>query len=390
MPVLAAPAVAGQDTPVATVLEAERALARAMHGRDAAALDALLDPAFVLRGSPDVGRDEWIANALTRCWGDRFDLNNLDARAAGDAIVASFEHAFYVDPITCEPARLASLVTDVWVEREGRWRLLVRHAGTTGRGLERQFARELEPPPLLEASGELSFVATAGNTDTSTLGAAASLAWRPGRHTTHVVMGFVRSEAGDVERARALWLEARQSWSASERIEAFGDARVRRDRFAGIDGRLALDAGLAYRVLNERQHSLRADLSAGVVRENRVAGNDLTFGSANAGLAWRWARGPSSSPSARSSRAISRPGATGARRAPPGCRSSSRACCRSSWRTRWTTCDSPSPASAAPTACSPRRWSSRSAGASRSRSLEGCHRGSPRAAPCAGRRAGIY
>jgi putative salt-induced outer membrane protein YdiY len=291
MPVLAAPAVAGQDTPVATVLEAERALARAMHGRDAAALDALLDPAFVLRGSPDVGRDEWIANALTRCWGDRFDLSNLDGRAAGDAIVASFEHAFYVDPITCEPARLASLVTDVWVEREGRWRLLVRHAGTTGRGLERQFARELEPPPLLEASGELSFVATAGNTDTSTLGAAASLAWRPGRHTTHVVMGFVRSEAGDVERARALWLEARQSWSASERIEAFGDARVRRDRFAGIDGRLALDAGLAYRVLNERQHSLRADLSAGVVRENRVAGNDLTFGSANAGLAWRWARG---------------------------------------------------------------------------------------------------
>jgi hypothetical protein len=50
--------------------------------RDAAAFDALLAPDAVLRGAPDVPRDTWIATALSLCWGDRHEIDDVAVRSA--------------------------------------------------------------------------------------------------------------------------------------------------------------------------------------------------------------------------------------------------------------------------------------------------------------------
>ena len=73
--------------------------------------------------------DAWIKNALTLCWGDRFEIADFSiARQTADLAVVSLLLTTQSDPSTCEPAVIRSLLTDVWVRESGAWRLAVRHA----------------------------------------------------------------------------------------------------------------------------------------------------------------------------------------------------------------------------------------------------------------------
>ncbi len=72
-----------------------------------------------LRGAPDVPREQWISNALSRCWGDRFAISSFSASGQTDQIaVVSLLMTTAQDPGTCEPAVIRSLITDVWSVRE--------------------------------------------------------------------------------------------------------------------------------------------------------------------------------------------------------------------------------------------------------------------------------
>jgi putative salt-induced outer membrane protein len=84
-----------------------------------------------------------------------------------------------------------------------------------------------------------------------------------------------------VTRARSFSLELRQSRQISDRVELFGRASFLQDRFAGIDPRLATDAGVADRIVVAPPQSLKLDAGLGVARETRLAGDDLRFVLAN-------------------------------------------------------------------------------------------------------------
>ena len=82
------------------------------------------------RGAPDVPRATWIANALSMCWGDRYEISDFAlVRNDADTIVASLVLTTAMDPVSCAPATVRSLVTDVWVRQDGRLRLALRHSG---------------------------------------------------------------------------------------------------------------------------------------------------------------------------------------------------------------------------------------------------------------------
>ena len=66
---------------------AEQQLATALAGKDVAAIEQLLARSFVLRGSPDVPRETWIKNALSLCWGDKFEISEFTVVSqTGDVI----------------------------------------------------------------------------------------------------------------------------------------------------------------------------------------------------------------------------------------------------------------------------------------------------------------
>jgi putative salt-induced outer membrane protein YdiY len=272
---------------------AEEQLATALVDKDPAAFARLLAPQFVLRGAPDVSRDDWVKNALSLCWGERFDISGFTvARQSADVAVVSLLMTTHQDPATCEPAVIRSLMTDVWVREGSAWRLALRHSAPPGASVTDQFAKTAPPPPRWEGSAELSLVGTSGNTDTQTLGAGTSLTWRPGPWTTRARAAFVRSASDDVATAESLVAEIRPSRALSPRLEVFARAEYLVDRFSGIDRRLTVDSGLGWQFIEGAPHTLEVDAGLGVTHEARLAGSDLTFASATASAIYTWQISP--------------------------------------------------------------------------------------------------
>ena len=283
------PLTATAQTPDQDLRAAEEQLAAALVGKDAAAFERLLAPGFVLRGAPDVSRDLWMKNALSMCWGDSFEIADFSVTSrTADVAIVSLLLTTPQDPVTCERAVIRSLITDVWVREGAAWRLAVRHSAPPAASVAEQFAKIDPPPPLWEGSAELSLVATGGNTDTQTLGAGASVTWRPGVWITRGRTAFVRSATSDVVTAESVVAELRQSRTLSPRAELYARGEYLVDRFSGIDNRTTLDAGVGWLLLDEAPHTLKVDAGVGVTHEQRLAGSDETFAAATASAAYTW------------------------------------------------------------------------------------------------------
>ena len=269
----------------------ETSLAEALHARDRQRLESLLAADYVLRGVPDIDRETWLQNAVKLCWGDRSDLDDFRARRHEDVVIASFELTFYVDPGTCRPGVLRSLVTDVWVRETGEWKLKVRHAGAPPASpgdIAAQYGVVPDPPPTWEASSEFSAVATGGNTSTRTVGLGAQVAHRTGRQRTEVNTRFLTSQADDVTNARALTMEGRHGFTLTERFQVFGEASYARDRFACIDDRVTATAGVAYTMSVPRAQSLTFEGGLGWTVEQRLDLATARFATATGALDYRW------------------------------------------------------------------------------------------------------
>lgn len=277
------PPIASAQTLDNDLRAAEEQLAAALIAKDAAAFDRLLAPAFVLRGAPDVLRDEWIKKALSMCWGNRYQISDVAiVSRTADVAVVSLLLTTAQDPVTCEPAVVRSLMTDVWVRDGTAWRLTLRHSGPPAASVADQFGTVAPPPPRWEGSAELSLVATGGNTDTQTLGAGGSVTWRPGAWTARARTAFVRSATDDVVTAESLAAEIRPSRALSPRSEVFARAEYLVDRFSGIDNRRTLDGGFGWLLLDGAAQTLKVDAGLGVTHETRLAGENLTFTAATA------------------------------------------------------------------------------------------------------------
>lgn len=287
-PLLARAQTAEQD-----LRAAEEQLAAALVAKDAATFERLLAPSFMLRGAPDVPRELWIKNALSMCWGDRFEISDFSASGQTDQVaVVSLLLTTAQDPVTCEPAVIRSLITDIWVRDATGWRLALRHSAPPAESVADQFAKIAPPPPRWEGSAELSLVATGGNTDTQTLGAGTSVTWRPGAWTSRGRAAFVRSATADVVTAESLVAELRQSRALSPRAELYARGEYLVDRFSGIDNRTTVDAGFGWMLVEEAPHKLKVDGGLGVTHEARLTAGDITFAAGTASADYTWQISP--------------------------------------------------------------------------------------------------
>lgn len=144
------------------------------------------------------------------------------------------------------------------------------------------------PHPLWSGKGELSYVATSGNTDTQTLGAGVEVEYRSSPWAIQFKAAFVRSEADEVENARALTASLRGSRTLSPRLEVFARGDYLKNRFAGIEDRFSGEGGMAYAIFPNPPNKLKVEAGLGYTRELRTAGEDLAFPTARAGFLYEW------------------------------------------------------------------------------------------------------
>jgi putative salt-induced outer membrane protein YdiY len=289
---LTQPAIPPPDD--ADIVALEQRLYRAIEEKNRGVVEGLLADDFILRGNPDVDRATWVHNAVTLCWGPRWNLQQLTVLDHGDVQIASFILNFYRDPLTCRAVELRSLITDLWERRDGQWRLAVRHAGPVGEaGPKAQYELVPRLTPLFEGRAELSFIATGGNASTETLGFSAEAIRRTATTTTTGRSSFVRTSNNDIENAKSLNTLVRHSLKLSDRVEAFSRGGYFRDLFAGVEHRVNADAGFSYVAGQPPHRALKIDFGVGATREVRLFDADQAALNATIGGSFRARLSPS-------------------------------------------------------------------------------------------------
>jgi len=273
----------------------EQTFETAVIARDRARLETILADEFLLRGSPDIDRDQWLGTTSALCWGDRVEIAHLRAQRVDGIVPVTFELTFYVDPETCRPSVVRTLVTDLWVQSGATWRLYLRHsapAPDSTRGIAAHYGLVPQPPPAWDFSVELSWAGTSGNTSVQTLGTGANLVHHDEQATTEVMTSFLTSRSEGVLDARVVTARARHAIRQSRHVEWFGQMGYTRDEFAGIEHRAAPDGGIAITAQSPSRYKASVEAAVGYTVESRLATADLQFAAARVAGRAAWTGWP--------------------------------------------------------------------------------------------------
>lgn len=150
-------------------------------------------------------------------------------------------------------------------------------------------AQEDPPPEGWRGSGELGYVKTSGNTETSTLNMALEFIYEKGswRHTLGgTALKSTKSGVTDAER----WTATAQSdWKMTDRSYLFGAFRHDSDKFAGYDPVSSLTAGYGYNIVQSEKHDLLGEIGIGYrTQEVALTGEDENGMIIRGRLDWAW------------------------------------------------------------------------------------------------------
>ncbi len=134
------------------------------------------------------------------------------------------------------------------------------------------------PAPRHETTGEFAFVGVSGNASSTTVGLGYETIARPQTWVLRHRLSFVRSESEGLRTAQALLYTPRVEKAINARLSAFGEYAYFRDRFAGVANRNSSSAGLAMTIVSSDRQKLTADLGAGYLNEDRLAGAKVSSG----------------------------------------------------------------------------------------------------------------
>ena len=145
------------------------------------------------------------------------------------------------------------------------------------------------PQPLWAGKAELSYLATSGNTTTSSLGSGLELNYKPTPWLFTLKLAYLRSSTDNVTTAEMFNGGLRGARDLTPRVDVFVDANYLRNRFAGIRGLVGGDGGAGYKILLGPVHMLRGEAAFGYTHERQVVGEDRNYANARAGLGYKWA-----------------------------------------------------------------------------------------------------
>lgn len=155
-------------------------------------------------------------------------------------------------------------------------------------------AEEVKEPTWKGSLG-LSWVATGGNTDTSSFGLDFGLDRKPEPWGLSFNVRGNRAEDRGVLTAENYFAAGRAVRKLSERWEAFGGLQWSKDPFAGFESQSVVSAGATYVAIDGDRHHLTFDMGLAYTREDRIPPvENVSFAGGVVGLAWDWKLGESS------------------------------------------------------------------------------------------------
>ena len=143
---------------------------------------------------------------------------------------------------------------------------------TVSRSAPAQTPAAPPPPPLWDAQVGASFVGTNGNSDTASTGADFSAHRRGAIWQIESAATVVRTSSAEVttaERYLGLLLGQRK---LTPIVGLTSGIRLERDRFAGLNARSILDAGLSWALVHHPEWTLDGLTSVAWLHESRTAG----------------------------------------------------------------------------------------------------------------------
>ena len=144
------------------------------------------------------------------------------------------------------------------------------------------------PPPKHEATGEVAFIGSTGNSKETTLSAGAEYITRPDVWTFKTRFNVVRGDTDGIVTSESWLFGVRAERPLNARIAVFGEYAFFTDEFAGIDARNGVTGGLMFTIAKTARHTLTADAGIGYIDEQRLTGDDVKSGTYSGGAAYKF------------------------------------------------------------------------------------------------------
>lgn len=145
-----------------------------------------------------------------------------------------------------------------------------------------------EPADALTGKLEFGYLATTGNTDTSSLNAKLAMAYEAAKWRHSLNAAVVHAEDSGATTAERNQLGVKSDYKFNESDYLFVTVNWEQDRFAGFDQRTSEAVGYGRRILKTERHSLDAEIGAGARQTTPVTGPDVTESILRAAAKYQW------------------------------------------------------------------------------------------------------
>lgn len=149
------------------------------------------------------------------------------------------------------------------------------------------------PPPEKEKgpwSGKaaLGFLATSGNTESSSLNSAFTVAYATGKWAHSLEATAINSSEDEATTAEAYALGWKTEFNLTERDFLFARANWRKDRFSGYEQQLSESVGYGRRLIDTGVHFLNVELGAGARQADLTDGTSEDEFILRGGVNYQW------------------------------------------------------------------------------------------------------
>jgi putative salt-induced outer membrane protein len=155
-------------------------------------------------------------------------------------------------------------------------------------------AQQVGSPPAEKEKGPwsgkaaLGFLATSGNTESSSLNSAFTVAYTEGRWAHSLELAAVNTSTDDQTSAEAYAVGWKTEFNMTERDFLFARVSWRKDRFSGYDKQLSESVGYGRRLIDTGVHFLNAELGAGARQADLADGTAEEDFILRGGINYQW------------------------------------------------------------------------------------------------------
>lgn len=145
-----------------------------------------------------------------------------------------------------------------------------------------------EPDEGWSGKAALGYLATSGNTESSSLNSGFGVAYDAGRWIHGLELKAIHATEDEQTTAESYAVGWKSEFNLTDRDFLFGRVNWRKDRFSGYDQQLSETVGYGRRIVDTGVHFLNAEIGAGARQADLVDGTSESDVILRAGFNYRW------------------------------------------------------------------------------------------------------